>query len=59
MRFFDLLCCDQSSYSMSSEADLVDADFLLTELDQSLFPGVSTSILVHDGFKDAHARYVS
>ena len=39
-----------------SEADLVDADFILGELDQSLFPGISTSILVHSGFRDSHAR---
>ena len=37
---------------------LTDADFFLTELDQSLFPGVSSSIEVHDGFKDAQAKWV-
>jgi hypothetical protein len=36
---------------------LTDADFFLENLDPNLFPGVSTDIKVHNGFKDAHAEY--
>ncbi|KAL5536678.1 hypothetical protein ACEPAF_501 [Sanghuangporus sanghuang] len=35
---------------------LVDADFFQDELDQTLFPGIDTSIKVHNGFSEAHAR---
>ncbi|KAH8104123.1 alpha/beta-hydrolase [Cristinia sonorae] len=38
------------------EADLLDADFFLGNLDPSLFPGISSSIQVHSGFRDSHAR---
>ncbi|KAG6819832.1 hypothetical protein H0H93_008089 [Arthromyces matolae] len=35
---------------------LTDADFFLGDLDPNLFPGVDSSIQVHDGFRDAHAE---
>jgi len=35
---------------------LTDADFFLDNLDTNLFPGISTDIKVHNGFKDAHAE---
>ncbi|OJA11523.1 hypothetical protein AZE42_09435 [Rhizopogon vesiculosus] len=34
---------------------LTDADFFLTTLDPTLFPGISSNIEVHNGFKDAQA----
>ena len=39
-----------------SYADLTDAEFPRSSLDSSLFPGVSSSIEVHDGFQDDHAQ---
>jgi predicted lipase len=32
-----------------------DSNFFLTSLDPDLFPGVDSSVQVHNGFKDAHA----
>ncbi|KAF9073596.1 lipase [Rhodocollybia butyracea] len=37
------------------EADLTDLDFSLTALNPSLFPGVSSSVEVHNGFGDEQA----
>ncbi|KAG6381819.1 Alpha/Beta hydrolase protein [Boletus reticuloceps] len=37
------------------EADLTDADFFLTNVDSTLFPGISSDIEVHDGFADDQA----
>lgn len=34
---------------------ITDADFFLTNLDSSLFPGISSDIEVHNGFGDAQA----
>ncbi|KAF9236092.1 Alpha/Beta hydrolase protein [Melanogaster broomeanus] len=34
---------------------ITDADFFLTNLDSTLFPGISSSIEVHNGFADAQA----
>ncbi|KAG2033813.1 Alpha/Beta hydrolase protein [Suillus americanus] len=34
---------------------ITDADFFLTTLDSTLFPGISSDIEVHNGFKDAQA----
>ncbi|KAH8989451.1 lipase [Lactarius akahatsu] len=36
-------------------ADLTDADFFLESLDSSLFPGVPSSVEVHDGFASEQA----
>ncbi|PBK69069.1 lipase [Armillaria solidipes] len=38
------------------EALLTDGDFALSPLDSGLFPGISSDILVHSGFRDAQAR---
>jgi hypothetical protein len=38
---------------------LTDVDLFLTKLDQSLFPGIPSSVEVHDGFKDSHAKWVN
>ncbi|KAF9224205.1 lipase [Gyrodon lividus] len=35
---------------------VTDADFFLTNLDSTLFPGLGSSIEVHSGFKDAQAK---
>jgi len=35
---------------------LTDGDIILTHLDAGLFPGIPSSVKVHDGFKDAQAR---
>ncbi|KAI0027798.1 lipase [Vararia minispora EC-137] len=37
-------------------AVLVDANFVLTPLNSTLFPGLPSSILVHDGFENSHAN---
>ncbi|KAF8270695.1 lipase [Lactarius quietus] len=37
-------------------ADLTDADFFLTNLDSTLFPGLSSSIQVHNGFAAEQAK---
>jgi len=34
---------------------VTDGDFFLTNLDSTLFPGISSDIQVHNGFKDAQA----
>ncbi|GLB37516.1 putative lipase (class 3) [Lyophyllum shimeji] len=34
---------------------LTDANILMDPLDTSLFPGVGSNVLVHDGFRNAHA----
>jgi len=38
---------------------LTDADFFLDELDTNLFPGISSSLKVHNGFGEAHAETAS
>ncbi|KAK0466793.1 alpha/beta-hydrolase [Desarmillaria tabescens] len=35
---------------------LTDGDFALAPLDSNIFPGISSDILVHDGFSDTQAR---
>ena len=37
---------------------LTDIDIVLDDLDSSLFPGVSSSVKVHNGFGEAHERCV-
>ncbi|KAJ3934022.1 MAG: Alpha/Beta hydrolase protein [Lentinula lateritia] len=41
------------------ESDLTDVEVLLASLDTSLFPGISSSVQVHDGFKNEHAKTAS
>ncbi|KAF9451947.1 alpha/beta-hydrolase [Macrolepiota fuliginosa MF-IS2] len=36
-------------------SDLTDVNILMDPLDTSLFPGVSSSVQVHDGFRNEHA----
>jgi len=40
-------------------SDLTDGDFFLGSLDSSLFPGVSSSVEVHSGFRDEQALTAS
>ncbi len=35
---------------------LTDANFIMTPLNPTLFPGVSSSVLAHQGFLDAQAE---
>jgi hypothetical protein len=37
-------------------ADLIDFDFFLQGLDPTLFPGLPSSIQVHEGFANEHAK---
>src|ERR1700761_8545444 len=41
------------------ESDLTDVEVLLVGLDSTLFPGVSSSVQVHDGFRNEHAKTAS
>lgn len=41
---------------ISSEADLTDRYIHLERLDSTLFPGISSSVGVHSGFRDGHAK---
>lgn len=43
----------------SRESLVTDADFFLTNLNSTLFPGVSSDIQVHNGFKDEQELYGS
>jgi len=36
-------------------SDLTDLNVLMDPLDTKLFPGVSSSVQVHDGFRNEHA----
>jgi hypothetical protein len=38
---------------------LTDLDTVLVDLDSSLFPGVSSDVKVHAGFREAHSLYDS
>ncbi|KAI0360314.1 alpha/beta-hydrolase [Trametes cingulata] len=38
------------------ESDLTDIDIPMTNLDATLFPGVSSSVLVHEGFANQQAK---
>lgn len=40
-------------------SDLTDVDILMGNLDSTLFPGVSSSVQVHAGFRDEHAKTAS
>ncbi|KAI9458384.1 lipase [Lactarius psammicola] len=46
----------QGTNPTSILADLTDANFFLTNLDSTLFPGLSSSIQVHSGFAAEHAK---
>lgn len=46
----------QGTDASQIEADLTDANFFLESLDSTLFPGVSSSVEVHDGFKNEQAK---
>ena len=52
--------CDFSSPTADGqynrESDLTDLSILTDPLDTTLFPGVSSNVLVHGGFRDEHAQ---
>ena len=52
----DLDWPDGISIFSSRFADLTDIDFLLQGLDPTLFPGLPSSIQVHEGFAHEHAK---
>lgn len=37
-------------------SDLTDVDIFMGNLDSTLFPGVSSSVQVHEGFRNEHAK---
>jgi len=51
-----IIVAHQGTDPSQLEADLTDADFFLEPLDPSLFPGVSSSIEVHNGFQKDQAQ---
>ncbi|KAI5123192.1 hypothetical protein M0805_003959 [Coniferiporia weirii] len=50
-----IVVAHQGTNTSSIVADLTDADFFKMNLDSSLFPGLSSSIEVHNGFASAQA----
>ena len=46
---------DRNQFVCSSLSDLTDIDILMGNLSPTLFPGVSSSVQVHEGFRDEHA----
>ena len=38
-------------------SDLTDADIIRGKLDSTLFPGISSSITVHEGFRNEQKKY--
>ena len=46
----------QGTNPSSLLADLTDLDFSLTNLNSTLFPGLSSNIQAHSGFLDTHSR---
>ncbi|KAK0188493.1 alpha/beta-hydrolase [Armillaria mellea] len=54
--FFILIVAHQGTDPSQIEALLTDVDFVLSPLDSGLFPGISSDIMVHSGFRDAQAR---
>jgi len=54
--FFLFVGLTNASLCCHSIPLLTDANFFLTGLDSGLFPGLSSSIEIHDGFGDAQAR---
>ncbi|KAG6819835.1 hypothetical protein H0H93_008092 [Arthromyces matolae] len=48
----------QGTDTSKLEADLTDVEFVLTNLGSTLFPGISSSVKVHDGFGKEQAQSV-
>lgn len=53
-RFFHLL--DHIRLPSHSLSDLTDVDIVMENLDSTLFPGVDSSVHVHSGFANEHAK---
>jgi len=54
-----IIVAHQGTDPSQFEADLTDADFFLESLDPTLFPGLSSSIEVHNGFASEQAMTAS
>ncbi|KAJ4477072.1 alpha/beta-hydrolase [Lentinula edodes] len=54
-----IIVAHEGTDPLQLESDLTDVEVLLASLDTSLFPGVSSSVQVHDGFKNEHAKTAS
>ncbi|KAF8258441.1 alpha/beta-hydrolase [Lactarius quietus] len=51
-----VIVAHQGTNPLKFVADLTDLNFFLTNLDSTLFPGLSSSIQVHSGFAAEHAK---
>lgn len=51
-----IIVAHQGTDPTEIEPLVTDANFFLTTFDSTLFPGISSSIKVHDGFHDAQAK---
>ncbi|KAJ3844688.1 Alpha/Beta hydrolase protein [Lentinula raphanica] len=51
-----IIVAHEGTDPLQIESDLTDVEVLLGSLDTSLFPGVASSVQVHDGFRDEHAK---
>ncbi|KAJ3883582.1 alpha/beta-hydrolase [Lentinula edodes] len=54
-----IIVAHEGTDPLQLESDLTDVEVLLASLDTSLFPGISSSVQVHDGFKNEHAKTAS
>lgn len=54
-----VICSERSTASFCSLAVLTDASIPKKTLDATLFPGISSSVEVHEGFANEQAKYVS
>jgi len=53
---YSVIVAHQGTNPASFLADLTDIDLILGSLDSTLFPGLSSSIEVHQGFANEHAQ---
>ncbi|KAI0034463.1 lipase class 3 family protein [Vararia minispora EC-137] len=51
-----VIVAHQGTDSDNLTADLTDVEITMDPLDPTLFPGLSSTVHVHTGFRDAHAR---
>lgn len=54
-----VIVAHQGTDTSEIEADATDADAILGNLDSGLFPGIPTSVEVHEGFRNTHSRSAS
>ena len=53
----EVIVAHQGTNTSEILADLTDADIIRGTLDSTLFPGISSSITVHEGFRNEQAKY--